>query len=69
MLGLGEIDSAVAPSLLCLAVTRRSGPLQESVDLKVWVWENKWEMEAVCREAVADDANFDRGHGIGRLQQ
>ena len=62
MLGLGKVNGAMAPARRLCWVAWGSRPLQKRVDLQVRVGKDIRQMEAFCREAVADNANFDRGH-------
>jgi hypothetical protein len=59
VLGLGKINSAMAPSFSLGWIAGRGCPLKESVDLNLWIGEDEGEVEAFGREAVAHDAHLD----------
>ncbi len=65
MLGLRKVDGTMAPARCLCWVTGRGCPLQKRVDLQVRVGKDIRQMEAFCREAVADDADLDWRHFNG----
>lgn len=68
VLGGGEVDGAVAPArgVGGAVRVRGGGSLQEGVHVQLRVRQDEGQVEALCGEAVADDAYLDWGrHGSG----
>ena len=59
-----KIDSAVLASFDAFLVGRCFSALQESIDFKVSVRVDEWQMEAFGGEAIAHEANFDWCHSV-----